>query len=1074
MGNEIVISQKKTIVERLPIWMKNIHSLFYYFLFLVALGIVFFGTTLFVNYFTTPFTGDYCAQQFAFYTNGYDDWWHFFTTGQFVLYDENTFLGADNIGSNSFYYLFDPFFLPILLVPRQLVPQGMALLTILKIALSGLIFYSYMRYLGASKTASKITGIAYAFSGWMTWYLWFNHFTSVAVAFPLVLLGIEIVLKEKKPWILAASICLLGFVNYFFAITFVMCAFLYAMFRYFQRLRLNGWKDNSIIIGLGFAAFAVGLIMSMMIVFPSAMHALTSPRASSNNYLDLLKEAFKQKNFDQMMKLLTNWTAAGANQQNKARELYPFIEFIFPVTSDRGTPLTMYGNEWYDNVAGSTYCFLGMTIFLVPALINSLKQKHFSVLVPFAFFIFALFTPIFYYLFHGFTQPYSRWTLFVTTSLMAYVGLYLDKVKNEKFYIIIIGTVSILILCIIGGYCAKEIVKKYSDYTARVPLDLAIWLEVLYILLLGGGLILPKFVKKVNFYAVLTGYLCIEIALMGAFVIEGHGVEDYYYTNKGFIKNDALHALVAKTKRKDKGYYRSFSSLACDVASNDGMRNGYNGLNFFHSIYNYNTADICNWSALTDGTAPGSWSGDYIQKRINFDTVLGVKYYYVEDDYYQYQSRGEATSPDFKYNVPLNYVDVTDQYSKNSLFKVYKNMDYIDFALTYDTIYTTKGNPSANEGYEGIYYTSGSRNILGIEGTYLTGAFANTYKQEEKIEKIEKDYENINVVPSSISIIDGNYNYHQVKIGKAVTSEASRKYYSILEGAKPDGTKTDSLGLTAKEYIDLLNDGTYFPEYDYPKSDEYRSWVGVIRARNDYLGQDNGWYDPTGNIYYVRAPFFDEYECDIYFVDVNDQIVTYDNHNDSYTHSSRAGKDYRGFYISPTYSVDANGQLVITKEAPKIKKIIFASRHNKTFGSYQVLMDTATNHNARMDALKEYIVTDVKVGTNKYKFKTDFDKERVVVTRLAYEDGFTCKAKFANGKTKKLDVFIGQGGFVSFIAEPGECSYTLEFYTPYLKISSYLSAVGVLGYFTSLAGYIYISMRSEDKKIIAELNKPQI
>ena len=228
MNNAIVIKQKKPFKECLPVWLTNIHSLFYYFLFLVLMGVLFFCTSLFTNYFTTPFTGDYCLQQFSFYTNGYDDWWHFLTTGEFVLYDQNTFLGADNIGSNTFYYLFDPFFLPILLVPRQLVPQGMALLTIFKIAASGMTFFIYMRYLGASRTASKISGFAYAFSGWMTWYLWFNHFTEIAIVLPLILLGVEKVIKEKKPWVLAASLCLMGFTNFFFLVCFALCAFLYS------------------------------------------------------------------------------------------------------------------------------------------------------------------------------------------------------------------------------------------------------------------------------------------------------------------------------------------------------------------------------------------------------------------------------------------------------------------------------------------------------------------------------------------------------------------------------------------------------------------------------------------------------------------------------------------------------------------------------------------------------------------------------------------------------------------------------------------------------------------------------
>ena len=141
-------------------FLTNITSLFYYFWFLVLVGIVFYCTSLFTNYFTTPFTGDYTSQEFAFYTNGYDDWWHFLTTGEFVLFDTNTFLGVNNIGANSFYYLFSPFFMPILMCPRQLIPQGMAILTIFKNACAGMIFYGYMRYLGVSRNSSKLCGLA--------------------------------------------------------------------------------------------------------------------------------------------------------------------------------------------------------------------------------------------------------------------------------------------------------------------------------------------------------------------------------------------------------------------------------------------------------------------------------------------------------------------------------------------------------------------------------------------------------------------------------------------------------------------------------------------------------------------------------------------------------------------------------------------------------------------------------------------------------------------------------------------------------------------------------------------------
>ena len=1049
--------QKRRLKEVLPCWMTNIHSMFYYYLFLIALGILFMATSLFINYFTTPFTGDYSSQQFAFYTNGYDDWWHFIKTGEFVLYDTNTFLGADNIGSNSFYYLFDPFFLPILLVSRQLVPQGMALLTIFKMSACGMIFFAYMRYMGASRRAAKITGIAYAFSGWITWYLWFNHFTEMAIVFPLILFGIEKVLREKKPLMLMAGLCLLGFVNFFFLVCFSMCGFLYAMFRYFQRLKLNTWKDNLIIISIGFVAFAVGILMPMMVVLPAAMHSLTSPRATNANYLDYLKAAFEEKNFKEIIKLLTNWTAITNNDVDKARVLYPFIEFIFPVTSCRGTPLTVYGNETYDNVAGSFYCFIPMLILLYPAFKDSLKNKHFSVLIPLVFFTFALFTPFFYYLFHGFTVAYSRWTLFVVTSIMTYTGLYLDKLKDETIVPSFEGMATLLLLMIGACIAATFITTKYSEnFTERVPIWLAGLLEGLYIIVLVVVLSIIKTKKKIAFYWVFTGFLVTEIALMGAFVVQGHGVEDYYYTNKGVIKNDTLHGLVKKVTKDDNTYYRSYSSLGSSTASNDSMRNNYNGMNFFHSIYNYNTADICNWSSITNGTAPGSWSGNYVQKRINLDTLLGVKYYYVEDDYYNYQSRKEGTSEDFRYNVPLNYVDITDQYP-NSEFRVYKNMDYIDFALTYDAVYVTNGDPSKTEQYENLY--DFGKNVLLNEEKYLQAAIINNFRDETVIPDIVENHPDITVKEPVHDYATTYYSRISV-VGYTTQPYSADGMITLYDMSKNDN---NSLGYKASEYLTLNPDNPNYDKYANAGSEEaYRKWVAVIESKDECFPN----YDPTGNIYYVSASFAKKNEYDIYFVDTNNQFVTYDNHNDGYHTSGRSGKNQRGFYIAPKYEIDSNGELTIVENAPKIKKIIIVSRHSLMSNNYSIYVDTATKHNAKMEKLKQYVVTDVKSDTNKWSFKTNFDKERVIVTRLAYEEGFSLKMADAYGNKKDVKVFNGQGGFVSFISGTGECTYELEFYTPYLKLGSLVSSLSTFAFFTTMIAYMYVDLRRENKQLL--------
>ena len=149
----------------IDIWNDKSH-LFWYILLLYGVAIAFTFTTLIDNDLTLPLAGDYVLQQIPFYTNGYDDWMTFFKTGEFPFWDHNTFLGANNVGANSFYYVLNPFFLPILLWPRDYIAQGLAFLMITKLVLAGLSFRYFLKYIGRKENTARLFGLAYAFCGW--------------------------------------------------------------------------------------------------------------------------------------------------------------------------------------------------------------------------------------------------------------------------------------------------------------------------------------------------------------------------------------------------------------------------------------------------------------------------------------------------------------------------------------------------------------------------------------------------------------------------------------------------------------------------------------------------------------------------------------------------------------------------------------------------------------------------------------------------------------------------------------------------------------------------------------------
>ena len=93
-------------------------STFYFGVFLFALAVLWSINLLFENSGTSMMGWDYSWQYVPFAYDFWDQWHVFFSTGRFPLYDSTIWLGLDNIGSNSYYSLFDPFLAVMALFPR--------------------------------------------------------------------------------------------------------------------------------------------------------------------------------------------------------------------------------------------------------------------------------------------------------------------------------------------------------------------------------------------------------------------------------------------------------------------------------------------------------------------------------------------------------------------------------------------------------------------------------------------------------------------------------------------------------------------------------------------------------------------------------------------------------------------------------------------------------------------------------------------------------------------------------------------------------------------------------------------
>ena len=115
--------------------------------------------------------GDYNAQQIPFYKTCINA----VQSGNFG-WNWQTDLGVNFVGSYSFYTLGSPFFWLAALFPATISQYLMAPLLAVKIALSSLFAFMYIRRFVTKPQTALIGGLLYAFSGFSLYNIFFNHF----------------------------------------------------------------------------------------------------------------------------------------------------------------------------------------------------------------------------------------------------------------------------------------------------------------------------------------------------------------------------------------------------------------------------------------------------------------------------------------------------------------------------------------------------------------------------------------------------------------------------------------------------------------------------------------------------------------------------------------------------------------------------------------------------------------------------------------------------------------------------------------------------------------------------------
>ncbi len=169
------------------------------------------------------------------YSDMYHQYMPFFTefmekvkAGEPLYYSWNVGMGS-NFLALYVYYLASPLHWLAFLLPQSLLMEFMSYLVIVKVGLCGLTFCIYLRkHFQTESVTTVLFAVFYALSGYMAAYNWNIMWLDCVILFPLIIWGLERLVKEGKPVLYCVTLALSILTNFYISI--MICIFLVLYF----------------------------------------------------------------------------------------------------------------------------------------------------------------------------------------------------------------------------------------------------------------------------------------------------------------------------------------------------------------------------------------------------------------------------------------------------------------------------------------------------------------------------------------------------------------------------------------------------------------------------------------------------------------------------------------------------------------------------------------------------------------------------------------------------------------------------------------------------------------------------
>ncbi len=610
--------------------------------------------------------GDFVSQQLPFYELANDA----VRNGQFG-WNWYTDLGGSFIGSYAFYLFGSPFFWLSVLLPKSWVLYSIPWLLSLKHGIASLTAYAYIRRFVQNKNAAVIGGLLYAFSGFQTFNLFFNHFQDVTALFPLMLIAMEELVNNNRRGWFAVIVAVMAVNNYFFFTGQVTFLVLY----FFMRCNCRDFHVNmKKFLALGIEA-VLGVCIACIVLLPAAMAVMGNSRVS---YALVGQDMLFYSDKTRIMRIIQSF-------------------FMIPDAPARPNLFSTDNGKWA-SIGGylPMFSMAGVIAFM------GHRKKHWATRLTWLC-IFCAFVPFFnsmFYMFNG--SYYARW-YYMPILIMAMMTAHaLDDQEIRWKRGISVCAVMLIVFSVISflpvnvAPDGEEKTLRYFEF-ANIPTYFGVVIGLSILLWTGSYCVILLRARKRPFLqkaVILTAAACVISTATVVYFGRSIGPDGDTYIETA-IRGDEKISISYETDEDD--YFRIDISENYD---NYPMFWGLSSMRTFHSTVSVSIMEFYDSIGITRDVASRAEPKHYTLR-----SLFSVKYYF---------ERVEDIDPEKPFEMPgFTYLKTENG------FNIYENEYFIPMGFTYDTYVT-------QDMLEGR--TDMTRERLLIHSLVLTPEQAETYQ----------------------------------------------------------------------------------------------------------------------------------------------------------------------------------------------------------------------------------------------------------------------------------------------------------------------------------------------------------